>query len=105
MGPFGETFTCPPSPLGAVPTKYTRWRPIQSASPPSICSKSLPTPPSVAHRGDVLTAARHRQAGRRALARPAHSDGPVVHAIGVRLATDDARDGGGGAPLDRKSVV
>jgi len=41
IGPFGDTFTCPPSP-GAVATKNRRCRPIQAASFASMPSKSFP---------------------------------------------------------------
>jgi hypothetical protein len=42
IGPFGETFTCPSAPLGAVPTKNIRCRAIHAASFSSIASKTLP---------------------------------------------------------------
>src|SRR3954454_4079046 len=45
IGPFGETLTWPSSPLGAVPTKNSRWRPIQAASLSSIASKIVPIRP------------------------------------------------------------
>jgi hypothetical protein len=38
IGPFGDTFTWPPAPLGAVATKNRRCLQIQSASLPSIAS-------------------------------------------------------------------
>src|SRR5947207_14515459 len=44
IGPFGETLRRPSAPLGAVPTKNMRWRPIHPASLSSIPSKPLPIP-------------------------------------------------------------
>ena len=52
IGPFGETFTWPPS-LGAVATKNSRCRPIQAASFSSISSKSFPTGRWIAESGDL----------------------------------------------------
>src|SRR5215211_3802277 len=45
IGPFGDTLTWPSAPLGAVPTKNMRWRPIQAASLPSMPGKTLPIAP------------------------------------------------------------
>src|SRR6186997_3119389 len=54
--------TWPPPPLGAVPTKNIRWRPIQAASLSSMASKTLPMPRMLREQvgGDVLRRApRH----------------------------------------------
>src|SRR4051812_3352582 len=45
IGPFGDTLTWPPAPLGAVPTKNSRWRPIQAASLSSMASNTFPIGP------------------------------------------------------------
>src|SRR5689334_24342620 len=54
IGPFGETLTCPSSPLGEVPTKNIRCRPIHAASLSSMASKTLPMRPILRVRPDQL---------------------------------------------------